>query len=77
MPGDYFRIRRPAQTDEQYRPSGTRDRHEVGRTRAGRLVADDEGFGPDLERELVSHDVGIDGGGASAEEAAMHVIDDD
>ena len=51
--------------------------HEVGHLRAGRLVADDEGTGPDLERELVSHDVGIDGGGASAEEAAMHVIDDD
>jgi hypothetical protein len=49
---------------------------EVGTRRAGRLVADDEGLGPDLERELVSHDVGIDGAGASAEEAAVHVIDD-
>lgn len=51
--------------------------HEVGRFRAGRLVADDAGSGPDLESDLVSHDIGIDGGGASAEEAAMHVIDDD
>lgn len=50
---------------------------EVGRVRAGRLVADDAGTGPDLEPDLVSHDVGIDGGAASAEEAAMHVIDDD
>ena len=50
---------------------------EVGNLRAGRLVADDEGRGPDLERELVSHDVGIDGAGASAEEAAMHIIDDE
>lgn len=50
---------------------------EVGRRRAGRLVADDEGTGPDDESELVSHDVGIDGAGASAEEAAVHIIDDD
>lgn len=51
--------------------------HEVGRVRAGRLVADDLGSGPDLDSALVSHDVGIDGAGASAEEAAMHVIDDE
>jgi hypothetical protein len=50
---------------------------EVGSLRAGRLVADDEGRGPDLDREMVSHDVGIDGAGASAEEAAMHVIEDE
>jgi Family of unknown function (DUF5709) len=44
--------------------------------RAGRLVADDEGFGEDEQAEAVAWDVGIDGGGASAEEAAMHVVDD-
>ena len=43
--------------------------------RAGRLVAPDEGFGEDVEAELVAEDVGIDGGAASAEEAAIHIID--
>ncbi|TDO08207.1 hypothetical protein EV580_5779 [Mycobacterium sp. BK086] len=50
---------------------------EVGRARSGRLVAPDAGFGEDDESELFASDVGIDGGAASAEEAAMHVIDDE
>ena|ERR1700761_6930272 len=45
--------------------------------RAGRLVAEDEGAHPDEEADLVATDVGIDGGAASAEEAALHVVDDD
>jgi hypothetical protein len=45
--------------------------------RAGRLVAEDEGAHPDEEADLVARDTGIDGGGATAEEAAMHVVDDD
>jgi hypothetical protein len=45
--------------------------------RAGRLVAEDEGAHPDREADLVAEDVGIDGGAATAEEAAMHVVDDD
>lgn len=45
--------------------------------RAGRLVADDEGAHPDEDEDLVAHDVGIDGGAASAEEAAVHVQDED
>jgi hypothetical protein len=45
--------------------------------RAGRLVAEDEGAHPDEEADLVARDVGIDGGAASAEEAAMHVVEDD
>jgi hypothetical protein len=45
--------------------------------RSGRLVADDEGAHADDEDELFAHDVGIDGGAASAEEAAVHVLDDD
>ena len=44
--------------------------------RAGRLVADDEGVRPDEDEDLVAHDVGIDGGAASAEEAAVHVQDE-
>jgi len=50
---------------------------EVGDDRAGRLVDPDEGLGEDREKDLVAEDVGIDGAGASAEEAAMHVIDED
>jgi hypothetical protein len=49
---------------------------EVGDARAGRLVAPDEGLGSDEEKDLLGEDVGIDGAAASAEEAAMHVIDD-
>jgi hypothetical protein len=45
--------------------------------RAGRLVADNEGIGPDLQSDLIGHDAGIDGGAASAEEAAEHVVEDD
>jgi hypothetical protein len=45
--------------------------------RAGRLVADDEGAYPDQEPDLLAHDVGIDGGAATAEEAAVHVVYDD
>jgi hypothetical protein len=35
------------------------------------------GFGADDESDLIAEDVGISGGAASAEEAAMHIIDDD
>ena len=45
--------------------------------RAGRLVAEDEGAHPDEEADLVASDVGVDAGGASAEEAAVHVVDED
>ncbi len=41
---------------------------------AGRLVAADEGAHPDLEKDAVARDVGIDGGDLSAEEAAVHLI---
>ena len=44
--------------------------------RSGRLVAPDEGAHTDEEKDVVASDVGIDGGGASAEEAAVHVIED-
>lgn len=45
--------------------------------RAGRLVAPDEGTGEDTESELLAEDVGIDGAGAGAEEAAVHIVDED
>jgi hypothetical protein len=43
--------------------------------RAGRLVAPDQGTDIDTESDLVASDVGIDAGAASAEEAAVHVLD--
>ena len=46
---------------------------EVGDRRAGRLIATDEGT--NAEQDLTASDAGIDGAGASAEEAAMHIID--
>lgn len=52
------------------------DDGEVGDRRAGRLVDPDEGTGPDNEDHLFGSDVGIDGAGASAEEAAVHVVDE-
>jgi hypothetical protein len=54
---------------------GILDDGEVGEARAGRLVASDEGLGEDTEKDLVGHDVGIDAGAASAEEAAVHIVD--
>jgi ABC-type Fe3+-citrate transport system substrate-binding protein len=53
------------------------DDGEVGDARSGRLVAQDEGSADDEDSQLWASDRGIDGAGASAEEAAMHVIDDD
>jgi Family of unknown function (DUF5709) len=64
-------------SDEAERDAEFPRRHEVGRARAGRLVAPDQGFGEDAEAELFAEDVGISGGGASAEEAAVHIIDDE
>src|SRR5579859_1761353 len=45
--------------------------------RAGRLVAEDEGAQPAGEADLVARDAGIDGGAATAEEAAVHIVEDD
>lgn len=52
------------------------DRGEAGSARAGRLVDPNAGWGEDSEEHLVGDDVGIDGAAASAEEAAVHIIDD-
>ncbi|AJP00851.1 hypothetical protein TU94_04550 [Streptomyces cyaneogriseus subsp. noncyanogenus] len=51
--------------------------NEVGAARSGRLVAPDQGAHEDEEPALVATDVGIDGAAASAEEAAMHIVDED
>jgi hypothetical protein len=50
---------------------------EVGDERAGRLVAPDEGAHTDIEPKAYAEDVGIDGAAAGAEEAAVHIIDED
>jgi hypothetical protein len=51
---------------------------EVGDDRTGRLIAQDEGSADDDEdSELWASDAGIDGAGASAEEAAMHTIEEE
>jgi hypothetical protein len=50
---------------------------EVGSARSGRLLAPDEGSHEDVDAELVAEDEGIDGAGASAEEAAMHTIEEE
>jgi len=53
------------------------DPREVGAARAGRLVDAKGGAdGAAVDAAGVARDVGIDGGAASAEEAAMHIIDD-
>jgi hypothetical protein len=49
---------------------------EVGDRRAGRLVDGDDGGASDTDEELYARDTGIDGAGASAEEAAVHVVRD-
>ena len=82
-PDPASRINAPLDKDEQQRSDEAEReaefprRGEVGRVRAGRLVAPDRGFGEDTEAELVADDVGISGGAASAEEAAVHIIDDE
>lgn len=66
---------RLAQEEPEAEVQGSDEFAEVdvtGGERAGRLVAPDEGAHPDTE-ELLAEDVGIDGGAASAEEAAMHI----
>lgn len=61
------------ETDNLFDESGT----EVGDARSGRLVDEDSDGWNDVEKDLVAGDVGIDGAGASAEEAAVHVIADE
>jgi hypothetical protein len=50
---------------------------QTGDERAGRLMDPNEGIGPDLEKDMIGLDAGIDAGAAGAEEAAMHIVPDD
>ena len=45
--------------------------------RSGRLLSEDEGSHPTTDPNYFVRDVGIDGGAAGAEEAAMHLIEED
>jgi Family of unknown function (DUF5709) len=60
------RLRRELPEDEDTDPD-----------RAGRITIADEGAALETRDALEGVDVGIDGGAASAEEAAMHVIEDE
>jgi hypothetical protein len=74
------RLRQEQPEEDPYAAAANEPEHvggEVGSERAGRLVAEDEGLAPDEEKDLVADDIGIDGAGASAEEAAVHVVDED
>lgn len=46
----------------------------TGEGMTGRLVDTDDGAYGDTEKDAVAYDAGPDGGAASAEEAAMHVV---
>ncbi len=59
----------PSELDEDGLPSL------AGGERAGRLVDPDERPTGTSEQDLIGRDVGIDGAGASAEEAAMHILE--
>ena len=63
--------------DDDANTFGTDREDEVGGDRTGRLIAQDQGSGDDEDAELWATDADIDGAGASAEEAAMHVIDEE
>lgn len=71
---------RQQEADVDLEPMGDDDEFDdpadrfAGGERVGRLVAPDQGFYEDIDPEAVADDVGIDGGAASAEEAAMHEI---
>src|SRR3954470_12092741 len=45
--------------------------------RAGRLVAPDEGWRQDVVKEEIAEDVGPAGYASSAEEAAMHIVEEE
>lgn len=64
----------PDAPEEHWNPEG--ESREVGSKRAGRLIDAAGGLDvEDSEPEAVASDVGISGGAASAEEAAMYIIE--
>jgi len=75
---------RVAQEDPEREPDDSNwnpdhEQREVGSRRAGRLVDGNHGYAGrhDEQTESIAEEVGLAGGAASAEEAAMYVIDED
>lgn len=67
---------RPTPDIEDWNP--LHEPRQVGHHRAGRLVGHAHGYdAPDDEPDAIGEDVGLAGGAACAEEAAMHIIDDE
>ena len=67
----------PTADDEWTDEDNPRDDDHTSDPRSGRLVAPDEGAHGDEESDAVASDVGINGGAAGAEEAAVHLIEED
>lgn len=85
-PDPALEVRDPAEEDDGIGDTTDTDGEpiedaEVGDARAGRLFTPDDGASvdaeDDAEQDMIGEDMGIDGGAASAEEAAVHVIDGD
>lgn len=70
-------IPEPDPYEEATRENENLNDGEVGDERAGRLADPGRGIGEDTEKDLVADDVGIDAGAASAEEAAVHTIEEE
>ncbi|MFJ3634038.1 DUF5709 domain-containing protein [Streptomyces sp. NPDC090112] len=66
---------RPEVSDEDEARDESGDALLAGADRAGRLMAVDDA-GPRRHISVLARDVGIDGGAASAEEAAVHVVEE-
>ena len=60
--------------DEAFGPGPVTHDHGTG---TARIVEDDEGAHPDLTKEAVAHEAAGDAEELSAEEAAMHYVDED
>ncbi|MFF1922161.1 DUF5709 domain-containing protein [Streptomyces sp. NPDC058221] len=63
------------ETDGQPEDNGPQE-GEAGSERAGRIAEANEDDSGDLHNRVLGRDVGIDGGAASAEEAAVHIKED-
>ncbi|GAB09733.1 hypothetical protein GOARA_046_00020 [Gordonia araii NBRC 100433] len=66
-----------ADPDAEERDADFPSSDEVGDRRSGRLIAPDEGTMPDVDSQMIATDAGVDGAGASAEEAAIHIVDEE
>ncbi|MFJ8749252.1 DUF5709 domain-containing protein [Streptomyces sp. NPDC102441] len=66
----------PLRADDGPEDNGPEE-DDAGDERAGRVAATDEEPGAERNNRVLGRDVGIDGGAASAEEAAVHIQEDD